>query len=444
MNTFIKKLTTPALTLGFSLASTTLINAQSAWEITKKSWDGYSKKDWQAVEDNANHAVASWGNQARSQNDSLSKLPKGKKAHQLNFLNGVATAVWLKGEALREQGNIEGALAAYYTLVTDFYYGQCWDDSGWFWHPGDQAKGRIEELSPNAEKIKLETAPLDSKLAFPGKKGICFTLRKAGQEGGRDTNIKRIKATKPAWYYSWGSELISQHPSEIEFVPMIWGAWNPNGLAKTLEQQIQPQIADGQTKRLLGFNEPDLNTQSNMSVKDALKFWPQLESVGVPLCSPACANPLGDNDSSNQGVHGTWMRDFIKEADKRNYRVDYIGVHWYGGTSAYSFKKRMIEIYKAYGNRPLVISEFAVADWGAKKLSDNKYSEESILEFMKDVLPWIEQQNWIAAYAWFSFEHNQSVGHTSSLFDKNGNLTTLGKYYTSITTENPSGDQSIK
>jgi hypothetical protein len=62
---------------------------------------------------------------------------------------------------------------------------------------------------------------------------------------------------------------------------------------------------------------------------------------------------------------------------------------------------------------------------------------------MKEVLPWLEKQDWVAGYAWFSFEHNESFGHTSSLFDKSGDLTALGRYYQSVTTQNPDGDQSI-
>ena len=43
------------------------------------------------------------------------------------------------------------------------------------------------------------------------------------------------------------------------------------------------------------------------------------------------------------------MRDFMREADKRNYRIDYIGVHWYGATSPRAFKERMAQVYEAYG-----------------------------------------------------------------------------------------------
>ncbi len=138
------------------------------------------------------------------------------------------------------------------------------------------------------------------------------------------------------------------------------------------------------------------------------------------------------------------MKDFMAEADRRGYRVDYTGVHWYGGTHVQHFKDKMRRIYEKYGRRPILITEFAPADWEARNLAQNRHKSHMVLAFMKEVLPWLERQDWVAGYAWFSFEHNQAVGHTSSLYDKNGNLTACGRYYQSITTENPDGDQSIK
>ena len=55
-----------------------------------------------------------------------------------------------------------------------------------------------------------------------------------------------------------------------------------------------------------------------MPYTEALKYWPMLEQLGIPLCSPACANPLSDVDDSTQGVRGAWMRDFMRDAAKRN------------------------------------------------------------------------------------------------------------------------------
>ena len=418
---------------------------QEAWQLTGKAWSALGKNNFDEVERLANEAVRRWGENARKRNNGLSKLPSTKEAKGYATLNELATIVWLKGEALLKKGDREGALAAYYTVLADFNYGQTWDTKGWYWSPAASCRDRIAELSPKSIKeLSLETAPLPAKLQLPGKKGICFTLRKKGEKGSWVDNIPRINATRSYWNYSWGSSRVDAQPENIEFIPMTWGAWGKDGFAKTLQRDVVPQIQSGKAKRLLGFNEPDKKEQANMPYTEALKYWPMLEQLGIPLCSPACANPLSDVDDSTQGVRGTWMRDFMREADKRNYRMDYIGVHWYGGTSPRSFKERMIEVYEAYGRRPLLISEFAVADWGAKSIEQNSHSKESVLKFMKDVLPWMEKQNWIAGYAWFSFGINEAVGTSSTLFDRDGNLTTLGRFYQSVTKENPEGNQDIR
>ena len=418
---------------------------QEAWQLTGKAWSALGNNNFDEVERLANEAVRRWGENARKRNNGLSKLPSTKEANGYATLNELATIVWLKGEALLKKGDREGALAAYYTVLADFNYGQTWDTKGWYWSPAASCRDRIAELSPKSIKeLSLETAPLPAKLQLPGKKGICFTLRKKGEKGSWVDNIPRINATRSYWNYSWGSSRVDAQPENIEFIPMTWGAWGKDGFAKTLQRDVVPQIQSGKAKRLLGFNEPDKKEQANMPYTEALKYWPMLEQLGIPLCSPACANPLSDVDDSTQGVRGTWMRDFMREADKRNYRMDYIGVHWYGGTSPRSFKERMIEVYEAYGRRPLLISEFAVADWGAKSIEQNSHSKESVLKFMKDVLPWMEKQNWIAGYAWFSFGINEAVGTSSTLFDRDGNLTTLGRFYQSVTKENPEGNQDIR
>lgn len=139
------------------------------------------------------------------------------------------------------------------------------------------------------------------------------------------------------------------------------------------------------------------------------------------------------------------MGDFMREADKRGYRVDYIGVHCYGGTHAAQFKERMRMIHERYGNRPLLVTEFAVADWQTGgDIHKNRHTPAAVLAFMKDVIPWMEQQEWIAGYAWFSFRIDSPEGTSSALFDASGNLTACGRYYRSVTRDHPKGDQSIQ
>lgn len=209
---------------------------------------------------------------------------------------------------------------------------------------------------------------------------------------------------------------------------MKWGAWGTESAFEAgLHASLDSHIKAGRVKRLLAFNEPDHRDQANMSVATAIERWPTLEKLGIPLCSPSCVTPI-----TNGNDH--WMEDFMKEIETRKYRVDYIGVHWYGEPNPLVFQRRLQQVYERYNHRPILVTEFGVADWSAagKSRSDNRYSAAQVLAFMKVVLPWMEATEWVAGYAWFSFDITKPHAFCSALFDEAGNLTPLGEYYRSV------------
>jgi len=267
---------------------------------------------------------------------------------------------------------------------------------------------------------------------LPGKKGICFTLRPEGKPGSWVENMPLLVAVEPYWNYAWGTHRVDAQPAGIEYVPMLWGAWSNNTLPQLLNQDVVPLIESGVTKRFLGYNEPDNTDQSNMAVDWAVQLWPYLEGLGVSLVSPSCVS-----------ANGAWMESFMRQATEQCLRIDWIGVHWYGGPNAASFKHSMQSVYQKFG-KPLLITEFAPADWNAKTVDKNKHTRAKVLDFAKQILPWMEAQDWIAGYAWYSFQVSEAVGTSSALFDASGKLTPLGLYYASVTNENPQGDQSIQ
>lgn len=282
-------------------------------------------------------------------------------------------------------------------------------------------------------------------LALPGKKGACFTLRSAGHEAGGTAreNLPKIEALEVSWNYSWGTTRVEGQPADIEFVPMVWGAGNRKRFDERIEQ-LRADREAGLIRRVLAFNEPDKKNQSNLCYQRAIELWPALQSLDLPLVSPSCANTEGGNDRGNQGVRGTWMRDFMREIDQRGHRVDAIGTHWYGGTNARAFKAKMRRIHEKYGGRPLLITEFAPADWKTGgDIRKHRHPPAQVLAFMKEVLPWMERQDWILGYAWFSFDIDSPQGTSSALFDRHGQLTACGRYYGSVTPECPEGDLGI-
>jgi hypothetical protein len=47
-------------------------------------------------------------------------------------------------------------------------------------------------------------------------------------------NLPKVMKLKPYWSYSWGPARIAQQPKNIEFVPMLWGAWSKEAFRQTI------------------------------------------------------------------------------------------------------------------------------------------------------------------------------------------------------------------
>jgi hypothetical protein len=249
-------------------------------------------------------------------------------------------------------------------------------------------------------------------------------------------NLPRILALNVSWNYSWGSKRIDQQPDNIEFIPMIWGAWGgEDGIRRKLTQDIVPEWNAGRIKRFMAFNEPDIAKQSNLPVDIVVGHWSVLQEVSIPVASPSVGHPLG-----------SWMKDFMARVKEECLRVEYTALHWYGNPNANKFKRDMTEAYFLYGERPLLITEFAPADWQANSPEENRWSDAQVLNFMKEVVPWLERQPFVLGYAWFQFQRSDPAGTSSALFEDSTtstNLTARGKFYASVTLDNPDGDQRI-
>lgn len=239
-----------------------------------------------------------------------------------------------------------------------------------------------------------------------GKKGVAYT--NVAQRWSH-----RTSDMKPHWMYSWGNFMRDEIPNNVEFVPMIWGR---NAANDQVINRLKDLKNEGKIKYLLGFNEPDGSSQANMSVDEAIDLWPKLEELGLPLGSPATVNP-----------NNAWMQEFMQRADAEGLRVDFICVHDYGGGNATNFVNMLSQTYQNYGQRPIWITEFAVADWNATTVEGNRHSRQDVINFMEQILPALEQIDYVERYAWF--DGTQAPLYTSSLFDEDLNITSVGQTY---------------
>lgn len=256
------------------------------------------------------------------------------------------------------------------------------------------------------DESKVPGFTVDTKI---NKKGVAFTNK------AKDWSFKTSSAGAH-WMYSWGSELREEIPANVEFVPMFWGRSSVNDANIARVKQL---VAEGKVKYILGFNEPDGKAQANMGVDEAIALWPRLEEIGVPIGSPATVNP-----------NNAWMVEFMKKAKEKNLRIDFIAIHSYGGPNIMSMINKLKETYVAYG-KPIWITEFAVADWGATSPSSNKYSKAAVIDFMEQGLKALDEIEWIHRYSWFS--GTQAPLFTSALYDDDAVITEVGQVYANHT-----------
>ncbi|WUH90086.1 sigma-70 family RNA polymerase sigma factor [Streptomyces sp. NBC_00433] len=214
-----------------------------------------------------------------------------------------------------------------------------------------------------------------------------------------------------AWYYTWSTT--HSGVSGPGFVPMIWGSASAdaNGLAQA--KKAGPY--------LLGFNEPDMSAQSNMTVDQALALWPKVEATGKVLGSPAVAYG-GD-------TAGGWLDRFMSGAKTKGYRVDFIALHWYGGdfttpNAVAQLKSYLQAVHNRY-HKPIWLTEFALIDFshGTRFPTDQQQAAfVTAAAKMLDGLPYLQR------YAWFGLGADDSKP-SSGLFHSGAVETPAGRAF---------------
>lgn len=212
------------------------------------------------------------------------------------------------------------------------------------------------------------------------------------------------------WFYDWGKMPQHDYKScagqrDSGYVPMWWGQWG-------LDKDLWPGADVA-----LGFNEPDHRDQANMNATYSAELWANFETktkeFGIKrLGSPATSTPsVVDGNIPMQ-----WYDDFF--AACQGCKVDFLAVHMYKTTAA-SAKQTLEDLHNRY-KLPIWITEFnAGGSW-------NHVDETGQVEYMKEMLPFLEETPYIERYAWFSTRNKLD---RLALIDSTGKLTEVGVMY---------------
>lgn len=190
-----------------------------------------------------------------------------------------------------------------------------------------------------------------------------------------------------SWSYNWGNSHADQLDGKydeygIQYVPMCW---NASYSAATVSNSLDKQ--SGQ-KYLLGFNEPNLKDQCNMTPSQAAEKWGDVVELAkennAKLISPAMN--WGTLAGWANGV--SWLEKFFELVDPDD--VHGIAVHIYMGSAQSALGD--LERYKKFG-KPLWLTEFCA--W------EGTSSSAAQCDFMSQMLNALEQDPDLERYAWF-------------------------------------------
>ncbi|KAJ4345236.1 uncharacterized protein N0V89_011365 [Didymosphaeria variabile] len=218
-----------------------------------------------------------------------------------------------------------------------------------------------------------------------GKRGLGFA-KNAQDKANMFTGSGQV-----TWAYDWEARA-TDAPGfgvpGVEFVPMLHDGGDM--FAGAFPSDCQGAL-DAGAKHILSINEPDIcgNGGTCMSVDDTVKAHRNLvqpfadSHPDVTIVSPAY---------SNAGVDA--MNQFLGACT--GCRIDHIATHWYGPDDVEAFKAHVSNVHDIT-QKPIWVTEFQAQSGDTEK-------------FMRDAITWLDNQDWVYRYAYFSVEASMTNG----------------------------------
>lgn len=210
-----------------------------------------------------------------------------------------------------------------------------------------------------------------------------------------------------SWAYNWDMYAGGDLPPGVEYCPMLWGP----KMYGQWHSAVSNALSSG-SNCLLGFNEPDIAEQANMSPKQAARDYQAYitpYAKRAKLVTPSITNGVGEMIGLN------WLEKWFIECNGQ-CEPDAIAIHYYSDSDSADFIDYIgaaISLAQKHGIGKVWITEF-----------QNTGSFESQVAFLQNVLPWLVDNAATERYAYF-FVNDQDVLSGTD-------LAILKKEYTSV------------
>lgn len=194
-----------------------------------------------------------------------------------------------------------------------------------------------------------------------------------------------------SWDYNWGNDQNSlaatwMDEEHVEYCPMCW---SNNFNADRIRAYVQ---AHPSTKYLLGYNEPNLKDQANMTPAQAAARWGEVVALAKELHLKLVSPAMNYGTLSGYSDPIKWLDEFFAQPGVSIDDIDAISIHCYMA-SPQALKDYVARFYKY--NKPIWMTEFCA--WEEYAI----HSAEDQMNYMCQVLNYMEQDPQVERYAWF-------------------------------------------
>ena len=271
--------------------------------------------------------------------------------------------------------------------------------------------------APTTDNWATSQTVLQSKSS---KRGACYSFQIPEEDC-------RLLGPGISWSYNWGASNSDDKATEfkkyeIDFCPMAWNA-NPNSL-----NQIRQYVAKHpECKYLLGYNEPNLTDQADMTPAEAAQHWPEVEALAEELGLQLIAPAMNYGTLQGYGDPVVWLDEFFNLIGGTD-KIAGLSIHWYSNADGTDMKG-YVEKFLKYG-KPIWVTEFC----GTGK------NESTQMNYMCNAAGYLEACPEVFRYSWFMPRGSGAGwGANATVFNLleggvQSYLTDLGKVYVNMST----------
>ena len=282
--------------------------------------------------------------------------------------------------------------------------------------PGD------DPIPSKPSAAALENTKTVSAMPRSTKRGVSFSIA--------NLTDAFLLSESISWYYNWGNTpngdaqtIQFLEENNIDYCPMCWsGSYSADRIRNFVK-------AHPNTKYLLGFNEPNLTDQANMTPKRAGELWPAVVRLAKELNLQLGAPAMNYGTLSGYSDPIKWLDEFFAIDSVSIEDVDFIPIHCYMMNP--SAVKGYVEKFAKY-NKPIWMTEFCA--W------ESISGVEQQKTYMSDVLNYFEKNPMVARYAWFMPRTNKGLNEKpyNQLLTKVNPIewTALGEIFNGLSSQN--------